>query len=163
MNPCKPWADLRRLMIVAAGAMAFVAPASVGLAQVTQIAKPAQVAQGATPAQVSQGAKPAQVTHAVKPAQATPGAKPAQDSHGATQVSSAATTQSNTVPGVTVRPAPTIHTISPEKRAEFDAEVAKRNAWRRYRATAPSPSLTKGPFGGVETDGYPGLTKLGAH
>jgi hypothetical protein len=46
--------------------------------------------------------------------------------------------------------------IPPDKKAAFDAEVAKQEAWKRYRQSTPPASA--GTIG--QSDDYPGLRSL---
>ena len=71
----------------------------------------------------------------------------------------AAAQQPGSVGGVVVeapRPPSKLREIPPDKKAAFDAEAAKSEAWQRYRQSRPP--LSAGTLG--QADDYPGLQTL---
>jgi hypothetical protein len=127
MRPRSP-ALLHRVIAVAA-VIGFALPASAALAQAGQVASP--------------GAGPSESQNV------SPDGNPESD---------AATAKPASVGGVIVQaPRPEAQPPIPaDKRAAYDAEVAKSEAWKRYRKSIPSTNV-----GTLEqADDYPGLQSL---
>jgi hypothetical protein len=87
-------------------------------------------------------------------------------SQGQKSESSAAASKPGSVGGVVVQAPPKLNKIPPEKKKAFDAEVAKREAWQKYRQ-APAATATTGATAGVSAtaraENYPGLRSMGSH
>lgn len=79
--------------------------------------------------------------------------------------SSAAASQPASVGGVVVQAPPKLDRMPPDKRAAFDAEAAKREAWQRYRRTAsPAPAVAAaGVDASARVENYPGLRGMASH
>jgi len=69
------------------------------------------------------------------------------------------------VPGVVVQAPAKASPIPPAKRAAFDAEVARRKAWKKYRSATAAKPASGGPgvSATARAEDYPGLHELARH
>jgi hypothetical protein len=100
---------------------------------------------------------------------AAPSVALAQGAPAAKSESHAAASKPGGVAGVVVQAPPKTTRIPPDKKAAFDAAAAKRKAWKRYRATTPTPTVAAGATSpasetaAARAENYPGLHTLGSH
>jgi hypothetical protein len=90
----------------------------------------------------------------------------AQGGPGKTTESGAAASKRGAVGGVVVKAPQRRNRIPPDKKSALDAEAAKHEAWRKYRAATPAPTPTTAAPGSTpasaRTENYPGLHSLGS-
>jgi hypothetical protein len=82
---------------------------------------------------------------------------------GEKNASKPATSKPGSVTGVTVEAPPKPETIPADKKAALDAETARREAWKSYRNTTPTATVTTTTGGSPQVENYPGLRDAASH